>query len=70
MDHWLTRDGGYRGWIVWDTGGNAEIEVPAEWGVRQVRSLDKAPHPIRLATVQKVGPLPLLLERPAKGASH
>jgi hypothetical protein len=61
----VARDDGYRGWIVWDTGGSAEAMIQSEWGVRQVRALDGAP-PRSAGRPVTVGPLPLLLERPAE----
>ena len=65
----LTRDGGYRAWIVWDTAGSAEVLIPAQWGVRQIRSLDGAP-PRSAGRQVTVGPLPLLLESPAPAVSR
>ena len=65
----VARDSGYRGWIVWDTAGSAEVMLPIEWGVRQVRSLDGTP-PHSVGRRVTVGLLPLLLENPAGAARH
>jgi hypothetical protein len=65
----IARDGNYRGWILWDTADNAEMTIPNEWGVRQIRSLDGTPARSAGRRVT-VGPLPLLLENQADATRH
>jgi len=60
----IARNGGYRGWIVWDTGGSSEMAVAGTWRIERIRALDGSaarPASARVA----VGSLPLLLENRA-----
>ena len=57
----IARDGGYRGWIVWNTQGASELAVPLPWGVRHVRRLTGSRQAFEQPTAS-IGPEPILLE--------
>ncbi len=60
----ISREGGYRGWIVWQTQGTSNYPVPKPWSVRQVRQLDGARAPAAQDRIG-IGPVPVLLENQA-----
>ena len=58
----VTRDPGYRGWILWNPRRTFEYNVPSVWGVRIVRRLSGQWEPLSDGKIQ-IGPTPVLFER-------
>ena len=58
----LTREGGYKAWIVWNTEEELTFKVPKRWGADRTRNL--AGHRRKLTGDRlKISPSPLLLEK-------
>jgi hypothetical protein len=57
----LTRENGYRAWVLWNVDTVVAQTVTPEWNVMHIRKLDGGSHPFSSSTVV-VGPSPILLE--------
>ena len=59
----ISRDGGYRGWIVWNPARTLNLTLPGSWKVKQVRDLaGKTELPRPGSPSIPIGPSPVLLE--------
>jgi hypothetical protein len=58
----LIRDGGYRGWIMWDPDRKRSVPLPIEWAVKQVRDLKGGKRKLSRRGTIEIGPTPILLE--------
>jgi glycosyl hydrolase family 39 (putative alpha-L-iduronidase) len=61
----ISREGGYRGWIVWNPNQTQKIELPRNWDARRMRDLRGSQAEISTAQIQ-IGPSPILLESSGK----
>jgi hypothetical protein len=61
----LARDGGYRGWILWNPERTIEFEIPRDWGARSVRDLQGGRRSIAEHHSVRVGPSPILVQNRA-----
>jgi hypothetical protein len=62
----LTREHGYEGWILWEPDHQTQFRIPADWAVRRLRDLGGNQRDMTAAQDIVIGPLPILLERPAE----
>ncbi len=62
----LTREHGYEGWILWQPDRKAPFRVPRDWAVRRLRDLGGNQRDLAAGQEIEIGPLPILLERPAE----
>ena len=58
----LQRDGGYSGWIVWNTDGSRSFPIQPSWGVKRTRDLAGGTQNLSGAKTVEIGPKPILLE--------
>jgi hypothetical protein len=58
----ISRDGGYRGWIVWNPDGKFEFRVPPEWHVESVRELLGSAKKLSRDQTIQIDQSPVLLE--------
>jgi hypothetical protein len=58
----LQRNGGYSGWVVWNTHGNDEFGIQPSWGVKRARDLAGGSQNLTGAKAIQIGPKPILLE--------
>jgi hypothetical protein len=58
----LERDGGYRGWILWNPDRYRSHALPEEWQVKQGRDLKGQKRSLDGAASVEIGPVPILVE--------
>jgi hypothetical protein len=58
----ISRDGGYRGWIIWNPNQTQRFEIPRDWAAMRMRDLHGSQEEISLKTQFEIGPSPVLLE--------
>lgn len=61
----ITRDGGYNGYIVWNTQGGKNFSVPGSWHVQVEQDLGSNSRSVRGANSVQIGIAPILLENMA-----
>ncbi len=62
----ITRNGDYKGWIVWNPDRSIEFEMPTSWHVTRQRDLSGSVRPCSDVKRTEVGPSPILLEWSSK----
>lgn len=58
----ITRDGGYHGYIVWDSQGSQNFSIPASWKVVSQHDIDSHTHPMKNVDKTQISIRPILLE--------
>jgi hypothetical protein len=58
----ISRDGGYRGWIIWNPNQTQKFELPRDWDARRMRDLRGSKREISPKAEIEIGPSPVLLE--------
>jgi hypothetical protein len=58
----ISRDGGYRGYLVWNVHGPAGLEIPADWDAQKESELDGHQHDVKGLRKATVDMRPVLFE--------
>ena len=58
----ITRDNGYKGFIIWNPDKTINFEIPIEWNVKQMNDLTGSTTDITGASQLNIGMAPILLE--------
>jgi hypothetical protein len=58
----ITRDHGYRGWILWNPNRSLDFHIPSDWHARKVRSLVSGTQQLAKDQSFRIGSMPILLE--------
>ncbi|MGK7920234.1 MAG: glycosyl hydrolase [Trichodesmium sp.] len=61
----LTREGGYKAWIIWNPEHNFNFQIPQEWDIKRIRDLTDSRSKLPIERIVKINPSPLLLENMA-----
>ena len=58
----ITRDHGYRGWVVWNPDRSLDFQVPSDWHAQEARSLLSERQQLTKNRSIQIGQMPILLE--------